>query len=329
MEQGIGTEPAARRTRRRGLWRAARRTSGVPSARPEADRSDDWFDTWLTDAAEGTGSRRALAEAETAGWTVLHDLHRPGSTDATIEHVAVGRGGVVVVETLRWGGEVTVHDGTLRHQGYGRTADVAAVADAAGAVTALLAPAHRRAVLAVLSLSGRDLDPAAVRGGATAVGEPQLAAHLAALPEVFTEGDVTLVADYLAAELGGATSPEQLTVDDVFRPAAVWRGGAQAGLAPAAGPQGDGGRGDGGTADPAPPSAEDAAPAGAAAVPRYAQPANRDVAGLHAVQREDAPAAGPAAPRGAVGDGLLRVGLLVLGLLTAGNVLLAWLDAAR
>lgn len=320
MEQGIGTEPTARRTRRRGLWRtAARRASGVPSARPEADRSDDWFDAWLTDAADLAGARRALAEAEAAGWTVLRDLHRPGSTDATVEHVAVGPGGVVLVETLRWTGEVTAHDGTLRHRGYGRTADVAAVADAAGAVTALLAPAHRRAVRAVVSLAGRDLDPAAVRGGATAVGEPQLAAHLAALETVFSAEDVTLVAEYLAAELGGAASPEQLTVDDVFRPPAVWQPDVPA------------------TAPSEPAAPQDgpdagAGPAGrprAGGPPRYTQPANRQVAGLHAGQHEDRPDRTAGAPRGAVGDGLLRVGLLVLGLLTAGNVLLAWLDAAR
>ncbi|MET0434144.1 MAG: nuclease-related domain-containing protein [Cellulomonas sp.] len=313
MEQGTGTEPVARRTRRRGLWRTARRASGVPSARPEADRSDDWFDTWLTDAAEATGSRRALAEAEAAGWTVLHDLHRPGSTDATVEHVAVGPGGVVLVETLRWTGEVTVHDGTLRHRGYGRTADVAAVADAAGAVTALLAPAHRRAVLAVVSLGGRDLEPAAVRGGATAVGEPRLAAHLAALPPVFSPEDVTLVADYLAAELGGAASPEQLTVDDVFRPDAVWR--AADGAAPAT--------------PPTPGAGVSERTPEAVVTPRYVQPPNREVAGLHADQDEDAPArAASAAGRGAVGDGVLRLGLLVLGLLTIGNVLLAWFDVA-
>lgn len=316
MEQGIGTEPVARRTRRRGLWRtAARRASGVPSARPEADRSDDWFDSWLTDAAEAVGSRRALAEAEAAGWTVLHDLHRPGSTDATVEHVAVGPGGVVVVETLRWTGEVTVHDGTLRHRGYGRTADVAAVADAAGAVTALLAPPHRRAVLAVVSLAARDLDPAAVRGGATAVGEPQLAAHLAALPRVFTPEDVTLVTEYLAAELGGAASPEQLTVDDVFRPAAVWRADGTGTATRDAGAPGPEVAGSAGPDDVRP-----------SAGPRYAQPANHDVAGLHAGQHEDARSGSTA--RRAVGDGMLRVGLLVLALLTAGNVLLAWLDVA-
>ncbi|MCG7284844.1 NERD domain-containing protein [Cellulomonas sp. ACRRI] len=303
----------------------------MPSARPEADRSDDWFDAWLTDAADLAGTRQALAAAEAAGWTVLRDLHRPGSTDATVEHVAVGHGGVVVVETLRWTGEVTAQDGTLRHRGYGRTADVAAVADAAGAVTALLAPAHRRAVRAVVSLAGRDLDPAAVRGGATVVGEPQLAAHLAALETVFSADDVALVAQYLAAELGGPASPEQLTVDDVFRPPAVWQPDARA-----AGPREPGAPPDGPTAgstdgstDGEVAAATDDRP-GAGGPPRYTQPANREVGGLHAGQHEDGPdRPSTAAPRGAVGDGLLRVGLLVLGLLTVGNVLLAWLDAAH
>ena len=318
MDQGIGTERAARRTRRRGLWRTATgRAPGVPSARPAADGSDDWFDAWLTDAAEVAGTRSELARAEAAGWTVLRDLHRPGSTDATLEHVAVGPGGVVVVEQLRWTGEIAVTDGTLRHQGYGRTTDVAAVADAAGAVTALLAPAHRRAVQAVVCLAGRELAPTAVRGGATAVGERELAAHLAALPQVFSPEDVALVTEYLAAELGGAASPEQLTVDDVFRPAAVWQARADAATRRA-----DAGDHHAPAGDPAPGRTAEVAP-------RYAQPVNRAVAGLHAGQPEAHADTEAAAPRAAVGDGMLRVGLVVLGLLTVGNFLLAWLDVAH
>ncbi|GIG37635.1 hypothetical protein [Cellulomonas pakistanensis] len=315
MDQGIGTERTERRMRRRGLRRAANgRATGVPSARPEVDRSDDWFDAWLTEAAEVAGARGALADAGAAGWTVLHDLHRPGASDASLEHVAVGPGGVVVIGSVRWTGAIAVADGTLRHQGYGRTTDVTAVADAAGAVTALLAPAHRRAVQAVVWLSGRELAPTAVRGGATAVGERELAAHLVALPPVFSAEDVALVVEYLTGELAGPAGPDQLTVDDVFRPAAVWRTGADAATR---------------TADTRATDAV-ATPPRADAVPRYAQPANRAVAGLHAGQAEaHADGPGTAAPRGARGDAALRVGLVVLGLLTVGNVLLAWLDAAH
>ncbi|WP_213281485.1 nuclease-related domain-containing protein, partial [Cellulomonas hominis] len=223
MDQGIGTgDPVARRARRRARWwgTAAGTAPGVPAARPAADRADDWFDSWLTDSAATAGTRRALERAD--GWTSLTDLHRPGSGSATVDLVAVGPGGIVVVETLHGDGEITVAGGTLRHRGYGRTPDVAAVAATAGALTALLAPTHRRAVHAVLCLAGRDHEPVAVCGGGTVVGERQLAAHLAALPVLLPTADVALVVEYLTAELGGPTSPEQLTVDDVFRPAAVW-----------------------------------------------------------------------------------------------------------
>ncbi|WP_454050324.1 NERD domain-containing protein [Cellulomonas sp. Marseille-Q8402] len=308
MDLGTGTDRTARRARRRALRRGEAAERGVPSARPEVDRTDDWFDSWLRgSAAEAAGTTRALASAAPAGWVVLRDLHRPGRTRTTVEHVAVGPGGVVVVETLRWGGEVAVVDGTLRHQGYGRTPEVSAVADAAGAVTALLAPTHRLAVHAVLCLAGRDLEPVAARGGGTVVGEPQLAAHLSALPERFTPEDVALVSDYLVAELGGAASPEQLTVDDVFRPSAVWRSPDVATRpAPARGTSRPSDR-----------------------VPPYVQPRNHAVAGLHdqADAAVDGPESAPAT-RAGTGDGMLRLGLAVLGLLTAGNFLLAWLDAA-
>ncbi|GEL46526.1 hypothetical protein CHO01_16420 [Cellulomonas hominis] len=282
MVHGFG-QPAARRARRLGRRRAGT-AAGLPRARTQADA---WFDAWLSGDA-------APADLEVPdGWTVLRGLHRPGSGVATVERIAVGPGGIVVVETVRWPGEVAVVNGTLRHQGYGRTPDAATVADAAGAVTALLAPTHRRAVRAVLRLAGHDLDPVAVRGGAVALGEQQATAYLAALPEQLSAPDVRLVVDYLAAELGGPSSPEQLTLDDVFRSPAVWS-------APDV---------------PGPRALRDA--------PRYTAPANPP--GHPDQEPEDAR---PAPARGLVGEGLLRVGLLVLGLLTAGNVLLAWLDAA-
>jgi hypothetical protein len=303
MDLGIGTDRTARRARRRALRRGdATTASGVPAARPEADRDDGWFDSWLGGtAAEASGTTRALATVAPSGWTVLRDLHRPGRSRTTVEHVAVGPGGVVVLETVRWRGDVEVVDGTLRHQGYGRTPEVTAVADGAGAITALLAPAHRRAVHAVLCVAGSTLEPAAARGGGVVVGELRLADLLAGLPALLTQEDVVLVAEYLTAELGGAVSPEQLTVDDVFRPSAVWQ-------APAA------------RTTPATTSDR---------VAPYRQPRNHAVAGLHDQADADVDGTGRAAvPRAAAGDGMLRVGLAVLGLLTVGNFLLAWLDAA-
>lgn len=339
MVQGNGTGRTVRRTRRRARWwgtdaDAARAATDVPQARPATDADDGWFRDWLTGtAADAPGTTRALAGTSADGWVTLTGLNRPGSTRATVEHVAIGAGGIVVVETLHWDGEISVLGGTLRHRGYGRTPDVAEVAGAAGALTALLAPSHRRAVQAVVCLGGRDLDPVAVCGGAVAVGEHQLADYLRALPDRLPAGEVPLIADYLTAELGGATSPELLTVDDVFRPASVWDAPAPTDPAsPAAArvalPGTHGEQADGTALAEGGPDAP-AATEPSSRVDGYHAPANVLPDG-HPDQSPDAPerVEAPAAPPAAVGDGLLRVGLLVLGLLTVGNVLLAWLDLA-
>lgn len=315
MDQGYGTEqPVARRASRLTRWRARARDTFTTS-RPEPARiaqaggTAAWFDDWLTGAEESDRAATAAAAAP-EGWSVLRDLHRPGSAERTVDLVAIGPGGVVVIETLRWDGPVEVVNGTLRHRGYGRTPDVAAVADTAGAVTSLLAPTHRRAVHAVLCLAGLDLAPVAVRGGAVAVGERQLTRYLRALTERLAEADVPLVVDYLTAELAGAASPELLTVDDVFRPREVWS--APDVPRPHAGP------------DARPTDAEENTTGPA---PAYPAPSNSSSPSRPAAEQTTSPAPAPAT-RGAAGDGLLRVGLLVLGLLTVGNVLLAWLDAA-
>jgi hypothetical protein len=325
MDQGQGTgHRTARRARRRWWGTAAAEATDVPRARPGSD--DGWFDDWLAGSpAETAGTGHALAAATRSGWVVLAGLNRPGSTHATLEHLAVGPGGIVVVGTLHWGGDVSVVGGTLRHNGYGRTPDVAAVAGAVGSLAALLAPGHRAAVHAVVCVAGHDLDPVAVCGGAVAVGEEQLAAYLTGLPERLAASDVQLVTGYLAAELSGATSPDLLTVDDVFRPATVWDAPGAPPVRPSSVPVADGAPG---TAGVEPTRAE------TAVAPNTGAPGYRPPPNGHAEGRPDqspdrpAPAAARAPRAGAVGDGLLRTGLVVLGLLTAGNFLLAWLDIA-
>jgi hypothetical protein len=359
-EAGQGAEDrTARRPRRDRVRRSEAATDtwldawfGVPTSRPGDPRD-------ALDEATGPvvlpGTADALRSVEAHGWTVLHDLHRPGRTRATVEHVVVGPGGVVVIETLRWDGEVQVVEATLRHRGYGRTPDVAAVADTASAVTALLAPSHRRTVHAVVTLLRQDLDPVAVCGGAVATGLAQLPAYLVSLPAVLAPADVPLVVDYLTAELAGAASPEQLTVDDVFRPRVVW----DAPDVPQPHPRpsrpatrepwpedrlGEWPVADSGDETIARLSAHERAvrPADETAdlddldalTGQDADPYTQPVAGLAGVP---APASAPTdrprwwalrrRPGEAPGDALLRSAMVVLGLLTAGNLVLAWLSA--
>lgn len=83
------------------------------------------------------------------GWTMLHDLTWPDRPHAVIDHVAVGPAGIVVVASRH--GAMTSR--LLRESGYGRSAAVERVAQAAAAITATLPPRHRSAVRAVLCAS--------------------------------------------------------------------------------------------------------------------------------------------------------------------------------
>lgn len=50
----------------------------------------------------------ALTGLEQLGWVVLHDVAWPGRPRANLDHVLVGPGGVLVVDTKNWSGTVAV-----------------------------------------------------------------------------------------------------------------------------------------------------------------------------------------------------------------------------
>ena len=104
-----------------------------------------------------TFERGAIGEERTAlaldelgsDWVVFHDLHWPGRRFASIDHVAIGPGGVFVIDSKNWSGDVQVKDGTLRQNGYNREKSLAGVADSSLALAGLLGPdaVHVHAVL--------------------------------------------------------------------------------------------------------------------------------------------------------------------------------------
>ncbi|SFJ61977.1 hypothetical protein [Cellulomonas sp. KH9] len=167
-----GDEPT---TTRRGPAGARR---GLPS----------WaHDVPAAEPPEVPGVPAALRELEAEGWLALHALHHPGRAAARIAHVAVGPGGVVVVEGTRLPADA--HRGT----------------DAAAAVTALLAPRFRTAVRGVRCGTGRGT------GDAPVVRATSLAAHLRALPPRLSPVDAAGLALLLEVRLGGAGQPDLLT----------------------------------------------------------------------------------------------------------------------
>lgn len=78
-----------------------------------AGRGDGTAGAW----AAGAAGERRVAAALTGlpqGWTVLHDrLLRPGLSEANLDHVVVGPGGLFLVDTKNRAGRVTQWDGGL------------------------------------------------------------------------------------------------------------------------------------------------------------------------------------------------------------------------
>lgn len=71
--------------------------------------------------AQGAEGERQVAAAleplRQFGWIALHDVHWPGRPQANIDHVAIGPGGVVVIDAKNWTGTVALANGTLRQNG--------------------------------------------------------------------------------------------------------------------------------------------------------------------------------------------------------------------
>lgn len=144
------------------------------------------------------------------GWLLLHDVLWPGRPQANLDHVAVGPGGVVVVDAKRWAGQVSVAGGKLRCGRWQKTSECQAAARMASDVASLLDPRHRTAVTSALCLVEQPVPATPVEMGVVAVGDAHLADHLRSLPRRFDDDDVSAVHAQLRGLLAGASSPPVL-----------------------------------------------------------------------------------------------------------------------
>ena len=155
------------------------------------------------------------------GWRVLHDVHWPGRPQANLDHVAIGPGGVVVIDTKNWSGSVSTSGGVLRCSGYRKTKESEAVAQMAAAVAALLEPQHRALVGGAVALVQQEQAPTVVEAGTVVVGRGHLAEWLASAPPVLSAWDVDRLTGYLGPALAAATTPAQLTTASLSMPSAA------------------------------------------------------------------------------------------------------------
>lgn len=113
-------------------------------------------------AAGELATAEALDPLRAQGWVVRHDVAWPARPRANIDHIAIGPGGVFVIDSKNWSGEVAVREGALLQNGRSRDRTVEAAAEAARAVSDALGGAPVTAVLcftgdAALEGSARDV----------------------------------------------------------------------------------------------------------------------------------------------------------------------------
>lgn len=152
------------------------------------------------------GERRVaveLSRLEAHGWRVLHDAAWPGRPHASLGHVLVGPGGIVVLDSRNWTGHVEVRSGSLRQNGHRRDREVAGVVDAAAAVAALLAPEHRTSALGALCLVGQPDLLGRTDRGIPVLGRAVLVDTLLDRPRVLDAYAVARVHRHLRRTLAG------------------------------------------------------------------------------------------------------------------------------
>lgn len=191
-------------------WQAERAAEAVEAARRKLAAAEQRQRAWLAGAEGERRTGEALATLTAQGWVTLHDLHWPGRPFANIDHVAVGPGGVFVIDSKNWAGRVEVTGGVLRHNGYRRDRECHGVAAAAAAVTAWLEPGHRTLAVPLICLVGH-ATPTGQPPQATVCGLTALADVLRARPARLSPDEVTAIAGHLARVLSREHSPSQVT----------------------------------------------------------------------------------------------------------------------
>lgn len=106
-------------------------------AREKSARLERYAEMWEK-GADGESHTAAALEKLDAEWTHIHDLRWPGRKLANIDHIAIGPGGIFVIDSKNWSGNITIKENVLRQNGYRRETAVAACADATLAVGQLL-----------------------------------------------------------------------------------------------------------------------------------------------------------------------------------------------
>ena len=189
---------------------AAKAAASVADAERRLSSAQRRQRAWEAGAEGERRTGEVLKALEPHGWRLLHDLHWPGRPFANIDHIAVGPGGVFVIDSKNWSGRIEVRDGVLRQNGYRRTETCKGAASAAAAIAAIVAPQYRTAVRALLCLVEQPT-PSQQPVDVGVFGLDNLSAHLRGQPDRLSPQDVRLIMARLGNLLTGERSPAQMT----------------------------------------------------------------------------------------------------------------------
>ncbi|MGO4189451.1 nuclease-related domain-containing protein [Pseudarthrobacter sp. TAF60_1] len=166
---------------------AAERVQRLKRQLDQAERATKSWD-------EGAVRERIVAEHLSLlaphGWLLLHDVHWPGRPRATLDHVLVGPGGVVVVDAKNWTGEVRVSAGVLWQGRFARTQSVEGALAQCAAVASVMTPPHRRLVRPLICLAGQPDLFAITNADVAVAGAERVVEAVLALPAVLDKATV-------------------------------------------------------------------------------------------------------------------------------------------
>ncbi|MFJ5862002.1 nuclease-related domain-containing protein [Pseudarthrobacter sp. NPDC092439] len=162
-------------------------------------------------AARGPGAAgtldEALAELVPRGWQQFHGTNWPGRPQASLDHVLVGPGGIVVVDTKDWAGEVRVVAGALWQDRYARPQAVEGALAQCAALTSVVAPQYRRLVRPLICMTAQH-DLFGITATDVAVAGPaQVVRAVGLLPRVLDQDAVAGICKSLGRVLNGDQQP--------------------------------------------------------------------------------------------------------------------------
>jgi Nuclease-related domain len=146
------------------------------------------------------------------GWFLLHDVPWPGRPTASLDHVLVGPGGVVVVDAKNWTGEVRVSAGVLWQGRFARTQSVEGALAQCAAVASVMTPAHRRLVRPLICLTAQPDLFAITSADVAVVGAERVVEAVLSLPTVLDQQAVAGLYAHLSHQFTQEPAAESLAL---------------------------------------------------------------------------------------------------------------------